>query len=316
LKRFYRLEGEVEEEQAEESAKKIDYARGEVLLESSDDEDEGKGAEDDESDTDDVVKLGRDKPRHVLDDLNEPEIDLNEDNLADLDAQATAYAEEHAEEDEAPDADRTRRLAVVNLDWDHVKAIHLYKIMSSLVSPTASALGSTSTFSAKHTKAKAGSRVTRGKVLSVRVYPSEFGKERLAKEEREGPPSELFKQGEEEAGDAEDYNEKALRKYQLERLRYAHVFQALRHFIQRFHRYYYAIVECDTIEAASHIYNELEGTELERSANVFDLSFVPDEMTFDDEFRCAQDLSVNTICVAHNSLETKLQKISTRLINH
>ena len=50
-------------------------------------------------------------------------------------------------------------------------------------------------------------------------------------------------------------------------------------------RYYYAIVECDSVEAASHIYNELEGTELERSANVFDLSFVPDEMTFDDEFR-------------------------------
>ena len=50
-------------------------------------------------------------------------------------------------------------------------------------------------------------------------------------------------------------------------------------------RYYYAIVECDTVEAASHIYNELEGTELERSANVFDLSFVPDEMSFDEEFR-------------------------------
>ena len=50
-------------------------------------------------------------------------------------------------------------------------------------------------------------------------------------------------------------------------------------------RYYYAIVECDTVEAASHIFSELEGTELERSANVFDLSFVPDGMTFDDEPR-------------------------------
>ena len=42
---------------------------------------------------------------------------------------------------------------------------------------------------------------------------------------------------------------------------------------------------CDTSDAASHIYNELEGTELERSANVFDLSFVPDDMSFDGEPR-------------------------------
>ena len=50
-------------------------------------------------------------------------------------------------------------------------------------------------------------------------------------------------------------------------------------------RYYYAIVECDTVETAAHIFDELEGAELERSANVFDLSFVPDDMTFEGEPR-------------------------------
>lgn len=50
-------------------------------------------------------------------------------------------------------------------------------------------------------------------------------------------------------------------------------------------RYYYAIVTCDTVEAAAHLLAELDGSELERSANVFDLSYVPDDMTFDDEFR-------------------------------
>ena len=50
-------------------------------------------------------------------------------------------------------------------------------------------------------------------------------------------------------------------------------------------RYYYAIATFDSVEAASHVLSELEGTELERSANVFDLSFVPDDMTFDEEFR-------------------------------
>lgn len=39
------------------------------------------------------------------------------------------------------------------------------------------------------------------------------------------------------------------------------------------------------MDAATHIYTELDGTELERSANVFDLSYVPDEMTFEDECR-------------------------------
>jgi hypothetical protein len=60
------------------------------------------------------------------------------------------------------------------------------------------------------------------------------------------------------------------------------------------YRYYYAIVECDTVDAASHIYNELDGTELERSANVFDMSFVPEDMTFDNEPRYA-DNGTNTV---------------------
>lgn len=57
--------------------------------------------------------------------------------------------------------------------------------------------------------------------------------------------------------------------------------------MKRKDRYYYAIAECDTADTAAHIYSELEGTELERSANVFDMSFVPDGMEFDQEFRYA-----------------------------
>ncbi|KAL1951845.1 hypothetical protein VTO73DRAFT_994 [Trametes versicolor] len=277
LRRFYRLEDE-DEAQLEVTAGP-DYARGGVLLESSDEEDDRPGApeSDDESEAGGIVTLGRDvtQPIPVLDDT--AEVDLDEDNFADLEAQAAEYAKAHPEDDqEDSQASRTRRLAVVNLDWDHVRAIHLYKIFSSLVSPTGAAVASSS--KGKRDTSSSSSAV-RGKVLSVRVYPSQFGKERMAREETEGPPPEVFKRRElepeeinertiYETGDGEDYDEEALRNYQLERL-----------------RYYYAVAECDTVEAASHIYNELEGTELERSANVFDLSFVPDDMTFDDDCR-------------------------------
>ena len=223
------------------------------------------------------------------------EVDLDEDTYADLDAQAAAYAQANPDADQESQVQRTRRIAVVNLDWDHVRAIHLYKIFSSLVSPTGVPVASGSKDNG--TSKSSSAPVARGKVLSVRVYPSEFGKERMAREEKEEPPPEIFKRKRDlapeeinertvyDVGEGEDYDEDALRKYQLERLRYvSHIrFRRTRH--SYICRYYYAIVECDTVEAASHIFNELEGTELERSANVFDLSFVPDGMTFDDEPR-------------------------------
>ncbi|KAJ7293526.1 hypothetical protein C8J57DRAFT_1269246 [Mycena rebaudengoi] len=270
LRRFYRLE----DEDDGVPSPPPDYARGQALLESSD-EDEDSATESDRS------TAGRHsaQPINLTDTHPDAEIDLDEDSFADLDAQAAEYAKAHP--DERTEATQSNRLAVVNLDWDHVRAAHLFKICSSLVSPTASSLAAPPAESASERAPNAGpSRVVRGKVLSVHIYPSEFGKERLAREEKEGPPAEIFKKrggGEDEevneqniyeVGDENDYDEDALRKYQLERL-----------------RYYYAIITCDSTEAAAHIYSELEGTELERSANVFDLSFVPSGMTFDQKCR-------------------------------
>ncbi|PPR05690.1 hypothetical protein CVT26_008931 [Gymnopilus dilepis] len=286
LRRYYRLEGDAEEDEG--AARKPDLARGEVLLESSDEEQE-QAEQDSDSDDGGFITLGADSSRPIAVEDEEAEIDLDEDNYADLDAQAADYAKAHEDEEEKEDAPRTSRLAIVNLDWDHVRASHLYKICSSLVSPTAPAVPASSSSlrtldSSRRNAGKEGAKsqvtVVRGKVLSVRVYPSDFGKKRMEREEKEGPPPEIFKKKREldvdevnektvyEVGGEEEYDEDALRKYQLERL-----------------RYYYAIVTCDTVDAASHIYNELEGTELERSANVFDMSFVPDDMTFENEPR-------------------------------
>ncbi|KAF8168159.1 hypothetical protein B0H34DRAFT_792796 [Crassisporium funariophilum] len=293
LKRFYRLD---DEEIDEEDTRKLDLARGEVLLESSDEEVDKEEKDSDSDEEDDFITLGADVSRPIND--RDAEIDLDEDNFSDLEAQAADYAKDHQEEEEKQhEGSRTSRLAIVNLDWDHIRAHHLFKICASLVSPTAPLVrASTSSLAPETSDRKRSFRgdaagqtsVVRGKILSVRIYPSDFGKERMAREEKEGPPPEIFKKkvSEEdevneqniyEVGGEDDYDEDALRRYQLERL-----------------RYYYAIVTCDTVDAASHIYNELDGTEFERSANVFDLSFVPEEMTFDNEPRDEANDDLNT----------------------
>lgn len=292
LRRFYKLENDHLEDgdQGESVPTPIpDLARGAVLLVSSDEE------EDDDSEDDGaLVRLGHSESKAINVPAEECEIDLDETNFADLDAQAEAFIRADKERGIEPETEPTRRLAVVNLDWDNVRATHLFNMFSSLVTSGLPLAGDK----------KTSQPIVRGKVLNVRIYPSDFGRERMATEEREGPPAELFKKHKEfehqdevneqtifETGDAGDeVDEDALRKYQLERLRYYPPrYDVFGEFVDQWcNRYYYAIVECDTLNAASHIFNELDGTELERSANVFDMSFVPDEMTFDQGFRQVQ----------------------------
>lgn len=160
----------------------------------------------------------------------------------------------------------SKRIAVVNLDWDHVNSTDLFSLFSSFIGESP------------------------GRVVKVSVYPSEFGKERMQKEEVEGPPKELFKENKadfdsDEEGDSDEEDEKiknkliqegddqdfdsdALRKYQLDRL-----------------RYYYAVMECSDKKIAEKIYEATDGTEYQSSSNFIDLRFVPDDVDFDDEPR-------------------------------
>ncbi|KAF1993313.1 hypothetical protein P154DRAFT_527856 [Amniculicola lignicola CBS 123094] len=166
--------------------------------------------------------------------------------------------------------DVTARLAAVNMDWDNIRASDIMAVTSSFV--------------------PAG-----GRILNVTIYPSEFGLERIQREEMEGPPREIFvsssgkskdnitsidelDEGDEsldeeqikrellEEGGAEDFDSKALRTYQLDRL-----------------RYYYAVITCSSDSAAKAIYDNLDGREYLTSANFFDLRFVPDDTTFDQD---------------------------------
>ena len=215
LRRFYKVD-------PVEFSAGPDYARGEVLLESSDEEDRDSkyaGLSDDENE--DIVILGRDADRPLLvPEGEDAEVNLDEDDTVDSVPEATTYPKIDPE-DEQESSRRTRRIAVTDLDWDYVRATHLYKIFSSAVSPVKSSSKSDAVFTP----------AMQGKVLSVRVYPSKFGLERMAHEEN-GPPLELFKKkkmaDEEEdvnertiyeTGNSGEYDEDTLRKYQLERLR-------------------------------------------------------------------------------------------------
>ncbi|PWN18476.1 hypothetical protein BCV69DRAFT_285102 [Microstroma glucosiphilum] len=232
----------------------------------------------------------------------EAEGSSDEEGAAASSSKASKRERRKKREEKVPLGGETRRLAIVNLDWDHVRSLDLYKIFSSLVSPLATRLpGTTSALDAEDGSGKLrrnqASIQVRGTVEQVRVYPSEFGQERMKKEDIEGPPKDIFKSGQDaaessskskkkrsskgkgkrrdadedsddsdvvfEVDDGGEFDEEALRKYQLDRL-----------------RYYYAVATFDSAAAARHVYDEVDGTEMERTANVFDLRFVPDGMEF------------------------------------
>ncbi|KAF7521927.1 hypothetical protein G7054_g12287 [Neopestalotiopsis clavispora] len=174
------------------------------------------------------------------------------------------------EQADVEDGEVTKRFAIVNLDWDYIKSSDLMALMASFVPEG-------------------------GRIEKVSIYPSEFGKERMQREELEGPPKEIFKKkaqdGDESSddseddseddeddedikkdliqeGDDQDFDSDALRTYQLDRL-----------------RYYYAVVVCSDEVTAENIYKAVDGTEYQSSSNFMDLRFVPDDVTFDDEPR-------------------------------
>ncbi|KAI2668175.1 hypothetical protein H4Q32_004835 [Labeo rohita] len=215
-----------------------------------DEEDEGEeeeeADEDDESESEDSESgpdLARGKGN--IETSSDEDDDDDDDELEDF----LRREEEEIEHDwgemwkDAPRSDNaSRRLAVCNMNWDRLKAKDLLALFSSF-------------------KPKGGV------VLSVTIYPSEFGKERMSAEQTQGP-LELTSLPEDPDADTEEqriYREK-VRDYQFKRL-----------------RYYYAVVECDSVETAAKIYEECDGYEYESSCSMIDLRFIPDDVTFDDE---------------------------------
>ncbi|CEO95234.1 NUC153 domain-containing protein [Plasmodiophora brassicae] len=160
------------------------------------------------------------------------------------------------EKEDVPLGGESRRLAIVNLEWDRVRAVDLLVMLQSFVGDS-------------------------GNILSVTVYTSEYGREMIRKESEWGPQNiwagvendetkNGFDQGlssDDEDDDREDgIDMERLRQYERQKL-----------------RYYFAVVECDAVACASRLYAECDGLEFEQTSNLLDMRFVPDDVVFQDE---------------------------------
>uniref|UniRef100_A0A8C5T2A0 ESF1 nucleolar pre-rRNA processing protein homolog n=1 Tax=Malurus cyaneus samueli TaxID=2593467 RepID=A0A8C5T2A0_9PASS len=230
---------EEETSASEEAESEEESDNGEETGEEEEPEDDGEMGEDDsDSEDDEESDSGPDLARGI------GNIETSSDDDEDLNELFPKEPEiEHSWRELDKDAPRgdeiTSRLAVCNMDWDRLKAKDLLALFNS--------------FTPKG-----------GTVFSVKIYPSEFGKERLKEEEQKGPV-ELFDLPENTTEDDGIYREK-LREYQFKRL-----------------KYFYAVVECDSPETANKIYEECDGLEFESSCSFIDLRFIPDNVTFDDK---------------------------------
>lgn len=199
----------------------------------------------------DPLREGRD----VESSSDEPSSDEEEDDEEELEDDAMLGDEQV----DVPMGEVSSRVAVVNLDWDNIRAEDIMAVVSSFLPAV-------------------------GRLLKVSIYPSQFGKERMEREELEGPPREIFAttRTDDDISDSEDeeddeairesilrpdegadFDSAALRRYQRERL-----------------GYYYAILTFSSPSVAKTVYDAIDGAEYMSSANFFDLRFVPDDTDF------------------------------------
>lgn len=264
LEKLYRLDNDDKSQRDKKQSKVVER---EVV--GSSDESESEDGEDE------VPATKRDPAREGGFSDSSSEEESSEEDDSDLDnedelAEATAGQEQT---EEIPMGEVTSRIGCVNLDWDNIRAADIMAVAASFAPAD-------------------------GRVESVVVYPSEFGRERMEREELEGPPREVFASSKRKDGADEDYENSeeeddeeddedskiqrqlqhaqvsegnefdtaALRQYQLERL-----------------RYFYAVISCSSDACAKRIYDALDGHEYLNTANFFDLRFIPDEVSFEDD---------------------------------
>ncbi|VEN63510.1 unnamed protein product [Callosobruchus maculatus] len=237
LKRYYDLSSESEDDTSElenEDAEPGKYVKAHKQAENNDLQSTSKSD-----------KVLPDRIKNKLRDLNvdyaRGEGKLCSESSSDDDDESDEDVEEEEELDHRwgeldADAEQTdnatNRLAACNMDWDRIRAVDLMVLFNSFL-PSG------------------------GVVKSVAIYPSEFGKARMAEEEVKGPVELVeskVEENEDENEEGSQFHMEKLRQYQLNRL-----------------KYYYAVITFDNADTANKIYTECDGMEYESSAIKLDL---------------------------------------------
>lgn len=187
----------------------------------------------------------------VGDSMNEDEEGFKWDASSSSDDEESVGEEVlEADEDEAtledvPLGDSTDKIAIMNCNWDHVTAADLFMLIQSFLD------------------ANAPGR----KVKRVTVHQSDFGAERMEREEMYGPLIEGLPEEEDDSlksqGELKKVDEQrdaAIRKY--ERLK---------------RMYFFAIAEFDSINSACIVYDELDGVSGGFISESLDMRFVPED---------------------------------------
>lgn len=185
------------------------------------------------------------------------------------------------EEENIPRGRATRRLAVMGLDWSTTRSVDIYASLHSFCPP-----GKTMAFVEVHpskfglqrlaVEARFGPQVIAR--TDLKVVEEARRKNLIPQEEKESAAEhddlavDDAEDGDDEQidSDEEDYelrkwkSQKALRKYEEERL-----------------NYYYAVVQFEDAKSADAVYEQCDGVEFSQSGRAFDLRFIPDDMVIE-----------------------------------
>lgn len=198
-----------------------------------------------------------DTPREAQS-LSDNEVDLEDDKFQ-WDAESSSSEDDMTQElhndmalsdeekEEVELGDSTEKIAFMNCNWDIITATDLYVLIQSFLDDNAPGR----------------------KLVKITVHKSDYGAERMEREEQYGPLIEGMPSDNEEDDSLKTQAELDL----IEKKR----LDAIRRYEKQKRLYYYAIAEFDSINTACIVYDELDGVAAGYCSESLDLRFVPED---------------------------------------